>query len=388
VIGAYSFVCAATQLLWLTYAPITTESSHYYGVSTSAIGWLAEIFPLLYVALAIPAGVLLDRWFNPSLAAGGALVAAGALVRLGSQSFAWALAGQALVALAQPVVMSAVSKTAGEYLPAEQRAGGIALGSVGGFAGMLAALIMGPTLGSHGNIHVLLETQAVIAVGAAGLLALMLRRPGSREGEEFTVDGSAARALWRIGAVRTLSGLVFVGFGIFVALSTWLQQLLEPSGVSEKQAGALLVAMVLAGLLGCAIVPALVARANRERSFMAVAVLTASAGCVAVDAFPWLWARGATLAVMGFLLLPALPLVLTRAEELAGAAAGSAGALIWMAGNLGGLVVALGVQALLSHPLAAFLLMAGTALAGLVLVPALGRPDTVGVSRSAPGAAR
>jgi hypothetical protein len=142
--------------------------------------------------------------------------------------------------------------------------------------------------------------------------------------------------------------------------------------------------MVLAGLVGCAVVPPLVARASRERSFLAVAVLAASAGCVAVAAFPWLWARGAALAVMGFLLLPALPVVLTRAEELAGAAAGSAGAIIWMAGNLGGLVVALGVQVLLSHPVAAFLLMAGTSLAGLALVPGLGRPDSVGVSRSVP----
>ena len=79
VIVAYSLVCAATQVLWLTYAAITTETARRYGVSVGAVGWLAEIFPLLYVVLAIPAGILLDRWFRPALASGGALVALGGL---------------------------------------------------------------------------------------------------------------------------------------------------------------------------------------------------------------------------------------------------------------------------------------------------------------------
>ena len=60
IVAAYGAVAAITQTLWLTYAPITTETAHRYGVSVSAIGWLSEIFPLLYVVLAIPAGALLD----------------------------------------------------------------------------------------------------------------------------------------------------------------------------------------------------------------------------------------------------------------------------------------------------------------------------------------
>ena len=72
--------------------------------------------------------------------------------------------------------------------------------------------------------------------------------------------------------IRYLCGLVFVGFGIFVALATWLQTLLQPAGVSEAAAGALLVGMVLAGLVGCAVIPAKVARRGSERSFMQSAV--------------------------------------------------------------------------------------------------------------------
>jgi predicted MFS family arabinose efflux permease len=377
VIAAYGLVCAATQILWLTYAAITTETARRYGVSVSAVGWLAEIFPLLYVALAIPAGILLDRWFRPALAAGGGLVALGGLMRLGGETFAWAMAGQVLVAVAQPLVLSAVSKLAGEYLPADQRASGIAIASAGSFVGMVLALLLGPTLGGHGQLERLLVVEAVLAVIPALALAIALRSPGHSSEEHAALEGSAARALWRLAPMRTLCGLVFLGFGIFVALATWLQTLLHPAGVSETAAGALLVGMVIAGIVGCAVLPPLVARRHGERRFMRTAVLVACAGCVVLGATPWVGVRALALVAMGLVLLPALPVILTAAELLAGAAAGTAGAIVWMAGNLGGLVVALLVQVLVHHPLAAFLAMAAVSLLGLPLTSRLSSPATV-----------
>lgn len=366
-IAAFASVCAGTQLLWLTYAPIDTGTAHYYGVSVSAVGWLAEIFPLLYVVLAIPAGRLLDTRFRPSLLAGGALMAAGGLLRLGGQTFAWAMAGQLAVAVAQPIVLSAMGKLSADYLPVDQRAAGIAVASAGSFAGMLLALILGPTLGAHGHIERLLVVQAVLGVLAAVALALTLRRPGYASDESAAVEGGAVRTLWALPAMRTLCGLAFVGFGVFVAIATWLQTLLHPSGISEQSAGVLLVGMVVAGIAGCALLPPLVARRGAERAFMRAAVLASALGCAALGAFSMLGARAGVIVVMGLVMLPALPVILTAAERLAGTAAGTAGAIIWMAGNLGGLVVALVVQVLVHDPLAAFLAMAAVSLLGVPL---------------------
>ncbi len=357
VVAAYGLVAAATQMLWLTYAAITTDSAKRYGVSVDAIGWLAEIFPLLYVALAIPAGALLDRWFRPSLALGGALVAAGGLLRLGGLTFAWALAGQSLVALAQPLVMSAVAKLPGEYLPVHARALGISLASAAGFVGMLAALLLGPLLGGA-RLELLLEIQAAIGVLAAGALAYALRRPGSGAGEHTAIERGIARALWARPEIRTMSGLAFLGFGVFVALSTWLQTLLHPSGVSETAAGALLVGMILAGTVGCAVLPAAIVSRGVERGFMVAVIAAGCLGSVALGVLPGIAGKALVMVAMGLLLLPALPVLMTVAERLAGPAAGTAGAIVWMAGNLGGLVVALLVQALVHHPTVAFLAMA------------------------------
>ena len=70
---------------------------------------------------------------------------------------------------------------------------------------------------------------------------------------------------------------------------------------------------------------------------------------------------------MGVVLLASLPVILELTERRAGAAGGSATALVWLAGNAGGIVVALAVQAAENTPAAAFALMAVAALLVLPL---------------------
>ena len=156
MVAAYAAVAAANQLLWLTYAPITTDAAAYFGVSESAVGWLSQVFPLLYVLLALPAGLALDRWFRPALLTGAWLTALGGAVRLTSDTFAVALCGQIVIAVAQPLILNAVTKVAVVALPERSRASGISLGSAGIFTGTALALPLGPALADAESLTALL----------------------------------------------------------------------------------------------------------------------------------------------------------------------------------------------------------------------------------------
>jgi len=125
--------------------------------------------------------------------------------------------------------------------------------------------------------------------------------------------------------------------------------------------------MIVAGVIGCAALPTLIDRRGSERGFMLAVVGVGGAGCVVLSLLPGIALSAVAMLAMGALLLPSLPVILTVAEQLAGPAAGTAGAIVWMAGNLGGLVVALLVQALVHHPTAAFLAMAVVVLAAAPL---------------------
>jgi predicted MFS family arabinose efflux permease len=198
---AFTAVSAVNQMLWLTYAPITTGAARHYGVSSGAIGWLAEIFPLFYVVLAVPAGRLLDRGLTQWLRAGAVLTALGAVVRLAGADYWVALGGQVLIAVAQPLVLNAVIAVSAAYLAERDRARGIAISSAGVFAGFVLALVFGAAFGA-GHLTALLVVQAVVALGAAGMLALALRTPTGASTRSAPV---ALRTVWADPYIRVPS---------------------------------------------------------------------------------------------------------------------------------------------------------------------------------------
>lgn len=371
---AYAAVSAANQMLWLTYAPITTDAARHYGVSSGAVGWLAEIFPLLYVLLAVPTGRLVDRSLPRWLGVGALLTALGAVLRLGD-GYGAVLAGQVLIAVAQPFVLNAVTRVSGTYLHPTQRATGIAVSSAGIFTGMVLALGLGAAFGGS-HVAPLVAVQAVLAVGAAAWLLPALRRGRPVTGADTLAgDPGAAgglRAVWADPRVRALTGLVCAGFGVFVALTTWLQTLLQPAGVGSTRAGVLLLVMVVIGVLGSALLPPVLVRRGSARAFVAASVIAGVASLLLLAAKPGFGVGLAASAVLGLFLLTDLPVIFDRAEQLAGAAGGTVSALLWLAGNAAGLVAALVVQALVHHPAAAFSVLAALLLAGLPLV----RPAT------------
>ena len=65
ILAGYGLLAGCTQLLWLTYAPITSQTHRAMGVSEGAVGDLAAIFPLMYVVLALPSGRWLDARVHP-----------------------------------------------------------------------------------------------------------------------------------------------------------------------------------------------------------------------------------------------------------------------------------------------------------------------------------
>jgi predicted MFS family arabinose efflux permease len=366
VVVAYAAVVACTQMLWLTFAPIDTDAAADFGVSKSAIGLLALVFPLLYVLLALPAGIALDRWFRASLVAGAGLTAIGALFRLVSATFLWVLVGQVTVAVAQPLVLNALTKTATGYLPQRDRPAGIAAASAAQFLGALFALVMGPLLARSHDLGPLLPAQAAMACAAAAALAAGLRRAPSTAGPPAAIGMAEARAVWAVALIRRFAWLAFVGVGVFNALGTWLQPILHQDQISSAAAGTMLAGMLVAGIAGCAVVPTIVARRRAERWYLTVAVEWVAACCVGLAILHAVVVADVILiAALGFALLPALPVILELTERKIGTSGGVATGIILLIGNAGGVLVAVIVGGLVNLPTAAFLVLSIVILAGL-----------------------
>ena len=58
----YMFMVAVNQLLWITFAPITSAATKYYGVSDLRIWILSMCFMIVYIIVSIPASWIIDRF--------------------------------------------------------------------------------------------------------------------------------------------------------------------------------------------------------------------------------------------------------------------------------------------------------------------------------------
>jgi MFS family permease len=367
VLGAYALLAACTQLLWLTFAAVDTRSAAVMKVDLGAVGDLAAIFPFVYIVLALPTGRWLDMRFGQALGVGALLTGGGALVRLASPtSFGWQLAGQLVIAAGQPLVLNSITKVAARYFAPAERATAISIGTAALFVGILASVLMAGPLFDAGGLPLLLGVQAVAAVIAAALVLVALRAPAA-----FPDDPSVSLSLrWLAGDrfMWVLAALVFIGMGTYNAVATWLQPILAHFGEGGA-AGNLIAVMTFAGIIGAAVLPTPIAARNRRREMLLAALVVSALAFVALTLSHNLVWIGAWLFAEGFLLLASLPVVLDWSDIHAGPERqGAAVGFLMMAGNLGGLLLVLVVQALIGNAYLALGALAVVAVAGLPVV--------------------
>ena len=364
ILGSYSLLAACTQMLWLSFAAIDTDVARALHVDVGTVGDLAIIFPFVYIVLALPTGRWLDVRFAQALSAGAILTGAGALVRLvAPTSFAVQTAGMLVIAAGQPLVLNSITKVAGRYFPPGERATAISIGTASLFVGILAAVLTAGPLFAAGGLPLLLVGQAVPSVLAAALVMITARsQPAYPDDPSVSVS---LRWLARDRFMWTLAALVFIGMGTYNAVATWLQPILDHFGEGAA-AGNLIAVLTFAGILGAAVIPPAVAARDLRRGALVTALVVSAAVFAAVSSFHNVIWLGAWFFVEGVLLLACLPIVLDWSEVHAGAERqGAAVGFLMMAGNLGGVVLALVVQAAVVNPYLALGVMGVAALAGI-----------------------
>jgi MFS family permease len=384
VLAVYAVLTACTQLLWLSFAAIDTESARALHTDVGTVGDLAAIFPFVYVVLALPVGRWLDARFAQALAIGAVLTGGGALLRIAApSSFIVQLAGQIVIAAGQPFVLNSITKIAARYFPRQERATAISIGSVALFAGILASVLIAGPLFSAGGLELVLVVEAVPSVVAALLMLVMLRQPAIYPDDSSTAV--SLRWLVRDRFMWLLAGLIFIGMGVYNAVATWLQPVLANFGEGGA-AGNLIAVLTAGGIVGAAILPPFVAARHQRRPMLVLALAFSAVAFAATDLrhdLVWLvvW-----LFATGFVLMACLPVVLDWSAVHAGSAReGAAAGFLLMSGNLGGVVLVLIVQAVMGNAYLPFAVLAAIGILGLPLALGLpGRPRVLAVGQTVP----
>ncbi len=354
VLLAFMLVIAVNQLLWITFAAVTTQATQYYGVSDLAIGLLSLSFMAVYILVSFPASWIIDTYgLRAGVGIGAALTGVFGLVRgLGGGHYGWVLAAQIGIAIGQPFVLNAVTTIAARWFPLKERATASGLGSLAMYLGILIGVALTPYLAEQWGIPGMLIIYGIVAGIAMAVFFFFARErppsppcPPEQEARSLVIEG-LAKMLRQPNFIMLLA-IFFVGLGAFNAITTWIEQILAPRGFSSTQAGDAGGLMILGGIVGALVIPMLSDRARKRVPFLVGAVAGAAFGLAGLT-----FVTGYVLLlvfsfIFGFFLLSAGPLGFQYAAEITyPAPEGTSNGMVLLMGQISGIIFILGMDAL------------------------------------------
>jgi MFS family permease len=351
VLAVFGIMASMTQVLWLTFAPITGPAAAFYGKPDLMIGLLSMVFMIVYILAAIPAAWAIDTWgFKAAAGLGAVLSAVFALLRgLFASSYTIVLLAQIGIALGQPLVIGAITKVAARWFPVRERATASGLGTLALYVGPLAAMLLSPRLFlSLGMARMLVIYGAAMAAAAVLFLAVAREHPPTPAGRDERVlmfDG--LKSMLRRRDFLLLLAIFFLGLGLFNSVSTWVEDIVRPRGFTVSQAGTLGAIMLAGGIAGAIAIPLFSDKLRRRKPFVVLALLGLLPGLVGMT-----YAAGSALLylsgfVFGFFLLSAGPIAFQYAAEITHPAPeGTSNSLLILMGQVSGIAFIVGMDAL------------------------------------------
>ncbi|MGB5842904.1 MAG: MFS transporter, partial [Anaerolineales bacterium] len=323
VLVVFMGVIAANQLAWITFAPITSVVAKYYGVSDLSIGLLSMSFMIVYIFVSIPASWVIDTYgFRLSVTIGALLTGVFSLTRaLAGDNYTLVLISQIGIAVGQPFILNALTKVAARWYPIQERATASGLGSLAMYLGIVIGMMLTPWLVLNSSINNMLLAYGVAALVAGAFFMIIARErpptPASPPGQEersLVFDG--LKQMMRMRDFILLLAIFFIGLGVFNSVTTWIEDILRPRGLSILQAGVIGGLMVVGGILGALVIPILSDRYRKRVPFIVFSLAAATLGLVGIAFLENYTLLMLSAFVMGFFLLSAGPVGFQYGAEI------------------------------------------------------------------------
>jgi len=351
VLAAFGIMGSLTQVLWLTFAPITGPAAGFYGKSDLMIGLLSMVFMIVYIVLAIPAAWAIDTWgFKAAAGLGAVLSAVFALLRgVFASSYTVVLLSQIGIAVGQPLVIGAITKVAVRWFPVRERATASGLGTLALYVGPLAAMIFSPYLFLRSGMKGMLLIYGVaMAVTAVLFLAVAREHPPTPAGKDERVlmfDG--LKSMLRRRDFLLLLVIFFLGLGLFNSVSTWVEDIIRPRGFTITQAGTLGALMLAGGIAGAIVIPLFSDRTRRRKPFIILALVGLLPGLFGMTYATVAWLLFLSGFAFGFFLLSAGPIAFQYGAEITHPAPeGTSNSLLILMGQVSGIVFIVAMDAM------------------------------------------
>ncbi|RLA97240.1 MAG: MFS transporter [Deltaproteobacteria bacterium] len=346
VLVVFMFILGMTQLLWITFAPITKNAAQFYGVSDLKIGLFSMSFMIVYVFVSIPASWVIDTYgFRVGVGIGAVLTGIFALTRgIFASDYNLVLLSQVGIAVGQPFVLNSITKVAARWFPINERATAAGLGSLALYLGIVAGMALTPYLTIKYGLPEMLYIYGIVSLISAFTFILLAREkpptppcPPGQEERALMLDG--LNQMIRQKDFIILMVVFFVGLGIFNGVTTWIEDIIRPRGFTVVQAGNLGGLMVIGGIIGAVVMPLLSDFYRKRKPFILLALIGAIPGLLGITFATSYWLLLLSGFVFGFFILSAGPIGFQFGAELTyPAPEGTSNGLLILMGQISGII--------------------------------------------------
>ena len=323
VLAVFMFINLTIQMMWITYAPITGPAAAFYGVTDLQIGFLAMSFMIAFIPLSIPVSWIIDTFgFRVAVSIGAVLMGIFGLLRgFAGANYSLVLWSTVGIAVAQPFLLNAWTKVPANWFAIEERATAVGLVTLANLVGTALGMVLTPMLTESMSIPTVQLIYGAIAAFSSVLFLVFAREtPPTPPGPA----GSEVRALMLDGLKHALTvrpfwfdlTVSFVGLGIFNGVTTWIEAMIRPRGFTPTDAGTLGALMIVGGVIGAVVIPALSDKQRMRQRYLYVAFIGAIPGLIGLTFATAGWLLFVSAFEMGFFLVSAMPIAMQYAAEI------------------------------------------------------------------------
>ena len=324
-LAVFMFVNLMVQLLWISYSPVTGEAAQFYHVSDLQIGFLAMTFMIVFIPLSIPVSWAIDTFgFRKSVGLGSLLMGVFALLRgLAGTNYTLVLISTIGIGIGQPFLMNSWTTLPARWFEKEFRATAVGLVTLSGLIGIALGMVVTPALlpAFNNNLATVQLVYGAIAAFSSVLFILLARdnppTPPSPEGSEvraLVLDGLKNavqnKMFWLLVFIE------FLGMAIFNGLTTWIEPIVRLRNYGSSVAGDLGALMLVGGILGAIVLPALSDKQHKRKRYLFIGVLLAVPFLIGMTFAKALPALIISAFGLGFFLVSASPIAMQFATEI------------------------------------------------------------------------
>jgi MFS family permease len=323
VLAVFMFVNLTIQTLWIGYAPITGPAATFYGVSDLQIGFLAMSFMVAFIPLSIPVSWVIDTYgFRVAVSIGAVLMGVFGILRgLAGDNYTLVLWSTFGLAAAQPFLLNAWTTVPAKWFALEERATAVGIVTLGNLIGTALGMVLTPILIESMSIPSVQLIYGGVAAFSAVLFIVLAREtpstppcPPGQEVRALMLDGLkhafTVRPFWFDLAVA------FIGLAVFNGVTTWIESIIRPRGFTPNDAGTLGALMIVGGVIGAVVIPALSDKQRKRQRYLYVAFIGAIPGLIGLTFATAPWLLFASAFVLGFFLVSAMPIAMQYAAEV------------------------------------------------------------------------